>query len=190
MGAAALPYIVIGAIVVVAIGLSVLISVLNRRQREDLEARGVEAEAKVISIRREDRSSSSSSTGSDFPGFKLWVRYGPPEQNLTGWIRLNYWTARTNFPELIKTDGGGAETTMHMLSRAKEFTELSQRMDAEGRSKEEIRAAVLALQEENAEERLNILIPVIYDPDRPRTVIVDYRKVQKKNGGFARFGEG
>jgi len=42
---------------------------------------------------------------------------------------------------------------------------------------------------EGFEGRIDVSVPVLMDPDRPDSVSVDYAKVEKKRGGFAKYSE-
>jgi len=143
------PYIILGLLVILCVGVGLIFFLGRRRKIKGLEANGLPAEARVVSIHR-DR---SRGIEENFPDFALWVRHGSDDQSAMGWLRMSYWTVRASFPELIE-------------------------------------ASKSPQPENDSSELQSTKIPILVDPNDPESMIVDYSRVQKKRGGFAKLNEG
>lgn len=170
------------AVVVLIVIVAVVVTISKRKHREKIVASWVPAEAAVISIDRRRMERRERDGDREHQSLLLNVRYEFDGRSYDSLLTLNYWTARKNFPELV-TIQSTIQGAASVFGVAKEVIALSKRMDEEGASKEEINEAVKELTASKGTE-YNTIIPVLVNPENPRTVEVDPTRVEERNGGF------
>lgn len=177
----------VAGVILIAI-VAVVVTISKRKHAQKIVATWVPAEAAVISIDHRRMERREREVDREHQPLLLNVRYELNGKSYDSILRLNYWTVRRNFPELV-TIQSKVEGALSVFEVAKEVIALSKRMDAEGASKDEINEAVKELTAAKGTQ-YNTIIPVLVNPESPRIVEVDPTRVEERNGGLGmKLGE-